>query len=102
MAPATSHDRSSYSLVLRLTLPLQAVFEPAALRSEPVVLHPSGVPIDGPPRVSCASNPRRYRVVFSEVTQKFFNVKLLLLWRLCLTPRSVSKYQYGVSTNWNE
>src|SRR5262249_17648672 len=102
MLPLTSHDRSSYSFVLRLTPPLQAVFEPRALRSEADVLQPSGVPIDGPPRVSCASSPRRYRVTFSGVTQELCNVKLLLLWRLCLTPRSVSKYQYGVSMNWNE
>src|SRR5262245_20829892 len=99
MLPLTSHDRSSYSFVLRLTPPLQAVFDPRAFRSDADVLQPSGVRIDGPPRVPWASRPRRYRVTFSDVTQKFFNVKLLLLWRLCLTPRSVSKYQYGVSTN---
>src|SRR6185503_8545065 len=91
--PFRSHDRSSYSFVFRFTLPLHPVFDPVALRSEPVVLHPSGVPVDGPPRVPCASRPRRYRVMFSDVTQKFFSVKLLLLCRLCRTPRSVSKYQ---------
>jgi hypothetical protein len=38
---------------------LQAVFDPVAFRSDPVVLLPRGVPIDGPPRVNCASSPRR-------------------------------------------
>src|SRR4051812_49008246 len=100
--PLRSHDRSSYSFVLRLRLPLHPVLAPVAFRSDPVPLQPSGVPIEGPPRVACASRPRRKRVTLNDVTQKFFSVKLLLLCRLCRTPRSVSKYQYGVSTNWNE
>src|SRR5262249_15992114 len=83
MLPVTSHERSSYSFVLRLTLPLQAVFDPVALLSDAVVLQPSGVPMDGPPRVNCESRPRRNRVTLRPATQKFFNVKLLLLCRLC-------------------
>ena len=75
---------------------------PVLLRSDVVQLQPSGVPIDGPPRVICASLPRRYRVTLSVPTQKFLKVTLLLLCRLYRTPRSVSKYQYGTTDPWNE
>ncbi len=49
--------------------------------------------MEGPPRVSCVSRPRVNLVKFSDATQKFLNVTLLLLLTLDLRPRSVSKYQ---------
>src|SRR6476661_2034749 len=80
----------------------QAVLAPVLLCREPVHIQPSGVPIDGPPRVICASLPRRYRVVLNVPTQKFLKVTLLFCCTLYRTPRSVSKYQYGTTVPWME
>ena len=51
----------------------QEVLAPLLLRSDVDQFQPSGVPIDGPPRVICVSLPRRYRVRFKVPTQKLGN-----------------------------
>jgi hypothetical protein len=89
----TLSARSPNSFVRSDTFPFQRVVAPPLLRSEADTLDPSGVCMAGPPRVNCASWPRKYWFTLSDVDQKLRNVRFALppsVWR---TPRSLSKYQ---------
>ena len=93
MEPLTVNARSPNSFVRRLALPFHRVVAPPLLRSDADTFVPSGVCMAGPPRVSCASWPRKYWLTLNDVDQKFRNVRFALPPSVGRTPRSASKYQ---------